>query len=131
VRREARRNSRENRPQFARINASAQLQSACLSRQVGAAIVDKDGNVVATGTNEVPKAGGGVYGEAVDQELADGRCAFFKDSSKRFCRNTAEQNNIIDDLLNQIPELNEASFDRKVELKRAFSQDPNRGTPGV
>jgi len=43
--------------------AGAAMRSACLSRQVGAALVDSDGNVVATGTNEVPKAGGGVYGE--------------------------------------------------------------------
>jgi deoxycytidylate deaminase len=42
---------------------SAQMRSACLSRQVGAAVVDKAGNLLATGTNEVPKAGGGVYGE--------------------------------------------------------------------
>ena len=42
---------------------SARVRSACLSRQVGAALVDCDGTVVATGTNEVPKAGGGVYGE--------------------------------------------------------------------
>jgi dephospho-CoA kinase len=37
----------------------AMRQSSCLSRQVGAALVDTGGNVVATGTNEVPKAGGG------------------------------------------------------------------------
>lgn len=39
----------------------ARLRSASLSRQVGAAICDKQGNVIATGTNEVPKAGGGQY----------------------------------------------------------------------
>jgi len=38
---------------------SAQMQSGCLSRQVGAAVVDIHGNMIATGTNEVPKAGGG------------------------------------------------------------------------
>lgn len=32
----------------------AGLRSACLSRQVGAALVDSTGNVVSTGTNEVP-----------------------------------------------------------------------------
>ncbi|MGH1572301.1 hypothetical protein ACRAWG_18455 [Methylobacterium sp. P31] len=41
---------------------SAQLRSACLSRQVGAALVDAKGNIVATGTNDVPRAGGGFTG---------------------------------------------------------------------
>ncbi|MBW2940506.1 anti-phage dCTP deaminase [Zhongshania aquimaris] len=40
---------------------SASLQSACLSRQVGAAICDDAGNILATGRNDVPKFGGGLY----------------------------------------------------------------------
>ena len=51
---------------------SAGLRSACLSRQVGAAITDKSGNILATGCNDVPKAGGGLYTEA-DGDL-DHRC---------------------------------------------------------
>jgi deoxycytidylate deaminase len=43
---------------------NASLRSACLSRQVGAAIVDEAGNILSTGTNEVPKYGGGAYDEA-------------------------------------------------------------------
>jgi deoxycytidylate deaminase len=39
----------------------AALKSAELGRQVGAAIVTRDGDVVATGTNEVPKPTGGHY----------------------------------------------------------------------
>lgn len=42
---------------------SAGLKSACLSRQVGASITDKEGNIIATGCNDVPKAGGGLYSE--------------------------------------------------------------------
>lgn len=41
--------------------ASAAGNSACLSRQVGAAITDKRGDVIATGWNDVPKFGGGLY----------------------------------------------------------------------
>jgi deoxycytidylate deaminase len=37
------------------------LRSADLSRQVGAVIMTADGEVIATGCNEVPKAGGGQY----------------------------------------------------------------------
>lgn len=40
---------------------AAALRSADLSRQVGAVIVDGDGELLATGCNEVPKPGGGVY----------------------------------------------------------------------
>jgi deoxycytidylate deaminase len=101
---------------------SAQMQSACLSRQVGAAVVDVRGNVVATGTNEVPKAGGGVYGEAFEKEEEDSRCGFFKDPAKRYCRNTQQQNMIIDALLDEIPELKKACEDkvRREALKKAL-----------
>lgn len=40
---------------------AAALRSLDLSRQVGAAIVSGDGDVLATGCNEVPKPGGGLY----------------------------------------------------------------------
>ncbi len=78
---------------------SARMQSACLSRQVGAALVDKQGNVIATGTNEVPKAGGGVYGESSDGDALDARCAFYGNDGHRYCRNTREQNKIAEELV--------------------------------
>jgi cytidine deaminase len=40
---------------------SAALRSADLSRQVGAAITTDDGQLLSVGTNDVPKAGGGIY----------------------------------------------------------------------
>lgn len=46
------------------------LRSAQLSRQVGAAILSEDGEVIALGANEVPKAGGGQYSE---ESNPDGR----------------------------------------------------------
>lgn len=39
----------------------AALRSADLSRQVGAVIATAEGDIIAVGTNEVPKAGGGLY----------------------------------------------------------------------
>jgi deoxycytidylate deaminase len=101
---------------------SAKMQSACLSRQVGAAAVDIHGNVVATGTNEVPKAGGGVYGESFAPEVSDDRCAMAADSTKRYCRNTREQLNIIRELLNDIKELRELGAGRKEELVFEFQK---------
>lgn len=41
--------------------ASAAGNSACLSRQVGAAVTDRTGEVLATGWNDVPKPFGGLY----------------------------------------------------------------------
>jgi deoxycytidylate deaminase len=41
--------------------ASAAGNSACLSRQVGAAVTDSDGEVLALGWNDVPKAFGDLY----------------------------------------------------------------------
>ncbi|WP_249696555.1 anti-phage dCTP deaminase [Stappia sp. WLB 29] len=83
---------------------SAKVRSACLSRQVGAALVDADGTVVATGVNEVPVAGGGVYGEGF--ELArfqeDHRCVFRETA---FCSNNSHQNKIIDELIESLTEL--------------------------
>jgi deoxycytidylate deaminase len=41
--------------------ASAAGNSACLSRQVGAALTDANGEVIAIGWNDVPKFGGNLY----------------------------------------------------------------------
>ncbi|WP_370231456.1 anti-phage dCTP deaminase [Marinobacter nauticus] len=56
---------------------SASMQSACLSRQVGAAILDSSGSLIATGRNDVPKFGGGLYSEDdnVSPVSGDYRCA--------------------------------------------------------
>ncbi len=50
---------------------AAALQSSCLSRQVGAALIASDGTALSTGTNDVPKFGGGVYDE---ESTPDHRC---------------------------------------------------------
>lgn len=76
----------------------ARMRSACLSRQVGAALVDRTGEVVSTGCNEVPKAGGGVYD---GEHGEDYRCAFHN----KYCSSVREQNRIIDEIINVFPEL--------------------------
>lgn len=73
---------------------SAALQSACLSRQVGAAIVDGDGNIISTGCNDVPRAGGGLYEAGISP---DHRCVFreggicFNDQRKDKIRDEVEE----------------------------------------
>lgn len=84
---------------------SARVRSACLSRQVGAALVDADGTVVSTGTNEVPRAGGGVYGEHFSGAgtAVDHRCAF--QPGDKYCSSNVEQNRIIEELIDALPTL--------------------------
>ena len=57
--------------------ASAAGNSACLSRQVGAALTDAEGQVLAIGWNDVPKSGGGLYMSYISSEATeenDNRC---------------------------------------------------------
>lgn len=54
--------------------AAASYRSGDLARQVGAAILDSRGDVIALGCNEVPKAGGGLYWA---DDRPDGRDAVF------------------------------------------------------
>ena len=81
----------------------AQLRSSCLSRQVGAAVVDGTGTVISTGTNEAPCAGGGVYLEPIPgkKQRPDGRCA--TPSGEKFCSNTREQNEILRNIIDAFP----------------------------
>ena len=50
---------------------AAGMQSSCLSRQVGAVVLSADDEIIGTGTNDVPKFGGGVYNEG---SKPDARC---------------------------------------------------------
>lgn len=53
---------------------AASAKSACMSRQVGAAILSKNNELISIGWNDVPKFGGGLYSE-------DDRRSFDKDSN--------------------------------------------------
>ncbi|HEY0383446.1 MAG TPA: hypothetical protein VGC72_14725 [Candidatus Elarobacter sp.] len=64
----------------------ARYRSASMARQVGAAILRDDGTVVATGMNEVPKAGGGYYGEGDKPDGRDHARTEHKDSSDFYKR---------------------------------------------
>lgn len=51
---------------------SAAAKSACLSRQVGAAIYSRAGDLLGVGWNDVPRADGGLYSD--ENEAQDHRC---------------------------------------------------------
>ena len=70
------------------------LRSACLSRQVGAALTDSAGTVVSIGTNEVPRYGGGSYVDS-EESGSDSRCAY----TKKYCSSQREQHKIVDEAI--------------------------------
>ncbi|MBJ6725403.1 anti-phage dCTP deaminase [Geomesophilobacter sediminis] len=60
---------------------SAAYRSGCMSRQVGAAVLNTHGEIISTGFNDVPRYGGGLY---VENSQKDARC--FK-VARGECRN--------------------------------------------
>jgi len=75
-------------------HASA-LRSSCLSRQVGASIFSPSGDLLATGANDVPRPGGGLYCES---DTSDNRC--FKQNKN--CSNTKKQLETIREVYDQL-----------------------------
>lgn len=73
---------------------AAAFRSADLGRQVGASIATRDGDIVAVGTNEVPKAGGGLYwaGDVPDQ----------RDFVLGYDSNDKSKRNLLADLLERL-----------------------------
>lgn len=91
---------RPNKSERAMYHAhAAALQSSCLSRQVGAALVATDGAIVSTGTNDVPKFGGGVYDE---DSHSDHRCFAWEWSDGQIsfqgCHNQRKKNRLREDI---------------------------------
>lgn len=75
--------------------ASAARNSACMSRQVGAAVASAAGELLAVGWNDVPQPGGGLYGKpSLNHEkyaTPDDRC--FGQSGNK-CHNDEEKKGI-------------------------------------
>ncbi|SEL56066.1 anti-phage dCTP deaminase [Nitrosovibrio tenuis] len=63
--------------------------SGCLSRQVGAVIVSKKGEIIGLGRNDVPKFGGGLYSEEDGKD--DHRCYKWAD---KICHNDERKNRL-------------------------------------
>lgn len=79
-----------SRDEFGIFQATAAMRrSAELGRQVGAAICTRDGDVVAVGANEVPKAGGGLYWEGDEGDRREFKLG--RDTSDERKREIAEQ----------------------------------------
>jgi deoxycytidylate deaminase len=84
---------------------SAAGNSACLSRQVGAAITNSKGEIISRGWNDVPKYGGNLY---KDGDINDNRCI-----TTGFCSNDIKKDDLTEDIINSIvsdPELKKTVF---------------------
>lgn len=95
------------------IAASASLRSLDPSRQVGAAIFSKNGEIISMGSNEVPKFRGGTYWDDDDEP--------HRDFDDRRSPNFVRKNRILFDLLNR---LDQAGFlAAKNQLEESLSCD--------
>lgn len=77
--------------------ASAAAKGACLSRQVGAVILNKQGEIIGTGNNDVPKSGGGLY--TFEDGKGDHRC--YKWKTKR-CHNDDRKDKLREQIINAL-----------------------------
>jgi deoxycytidylate deaminase len=79
--------------------AAHAARSACLSRQVGAAIVSRSGELIGVGCNDVPKAGGGLY--RADDTIEDNRCYKW---GRKVCHNDEQKAKIAEEVFNILME---------------------------
>ncbi len=99
--------------------SSAAGNSACLSRQVGAAIIDVNEELISVGWNDVPKAGGNLYQYLPIKDSTgehDKRCMNI-DGGK--CHNDSEKKIIAEALakdLLQAKVIDDKDFDKTVEI---------------
>jgi deoxycytidylate deaminase len=73
---------------------SASGNSACLSRQVGACIIDSKNNILSTGWNDVPKFGGNLY---TQNSPKDNRCY-----NKGICSNDFQKDKLVDNIIQSL-----------------------------
>ncbi len=85
---------------------SASVNSACLSRQVGASIISEEGELISTGWNDVPKFGGNLY---TYESENDNRCFL-----TGVCHNDSNKN--------EIKKLITKEFREKLDLQNVLPQ---------
>jgi cytidine deaminase len=106
---------------------AASLRSAALGRQVGAAICNESGDVLALGTNDVPKSGGGLYWSGDEPDRRDFQLGFdTTDSMKR---------NMLAEILEHLQKadwLVSSKAQRNVNdlVMEALGKDTTKGLPG-
>ncbi|MCX4245985.1 deaminase, partial [Paraliomyxa miuraensis] len=92
---------------------SAALRSSCMSRQVGAAIVSKQGELLSVGTNDPPSPKGGLYADGGEP---DHRC-FKWPSDDPHCRNDRKKKEIYQEIFEKLQstKITPKNIDQEVE----------------
>ncbi|MFO1127894.1 MAG: anti-phage dCTP deaminase [Rhodospirillales bacterium] len=86
------------RDESAMYNAmAAASRSACMSRQVGAAIYSEEGELIGIGWNDVPKSGGGLY--TTEDRDDDHRCYLW---GERLCHNDKQKEELYAKIISSI-----------------------------
>jgi deoxycytidylate deaminase len=100
------------------------LRSADLSRQVGAVITSKHGDIIASGTNDIPKSGGGLYwstnNNGFNYEEPLGR-----DIARGFDSNAVEKVKIFDNLHQMLNEQLKESVSKEEFVKHLLNAKGN------
>lgn len=103
--------------------ASAAGSSACLSRQVGAAITDRDGEILAIGWNDVPRVGGGLYSSDAVHDSGttrpDNRCYNWKGGK---CFNDEEKSLLTREVVNTLIERGVIGGDQRQSATSAIER---------
>jgi deoxycytidylate deaminase len=105
--------------------ASAARNSACLSRQVGAAVTSKVGELLAVGWNDVPSYGGGLYGkpplfQGLTDNRGDERCYAQAGAT---CRNDLEKRTIADKIVEALVEESVLAADKHEAAVQTIMKD--------
>jgi deoxycytidylate deaminase len=98
--------------------STAALNSACLSRQVGASITDEECNVINVGWNDVPKYGGNVYTES---SSSDFRCKV-RSLNSGYCSNDMEKANIVNEILSGLIKYGVFSEEKRQQAIKAIKE---------
>jgi len=94
---------------------AASLRSGSLARQIGAVVATKSGDIVSTGTNDVPRFGGGQYWDGSDDA---------RDFQRRFDANTSIRNGILTELLDRVADADSLlPADQKEQIKSASPEE--------
>lgn len=104
----------------------AAANSACLSRQVGAALTDSEGEIISVGWNDVPKYGGGLYVSKISPNpmiVNDNRC--YNSGAK--CHNDEEKHLLSDNVFSVLLNAGLLSADQKFEFTKALENTKIRG----
>jgi deoxycytidylate deaminase len=103
--------------------ASAAGNSACLSRQVGAALTDSTGDVVSVGWNDVPRANGGLYmsdPKSDPNSDADHRCWNLHEGT---CFNDREKNIIVETVVAELVRSNIISEEKRKQTTATIKEN--------